>query len=148
MNAVIKYIIDTENEIIYHSYIGDIEAKNLVELDLDLSSNPDYSSAYDQIHDLRYCNLLINPNEIDGYIDFLENQVKINKSRNEIYLTNKPNQVALSTLYSSSLDKLHIQGHVHSTIESVIKTLPNKNLQIASLEKILDSLREPQLNDI
>lgn len=142
MNDKFKYLIDTDHKIIFHTYFGDIGIKDMRELELVVPSDPNYQLSFDQIHDFRYCNLDIKTNELPNFISFLKNEVNVNGYRCEIYLTNKPNEVVITTLYKNLISEFKFKPFIISTLEMAVRILTKSNLNVETLDTILENLRD------
>lgn len=137
----INYKIDTENKLIYHVFHHSITVDTILKMVEKLIKELDYSPMYDALYDMQNCNLRININELPIISNLLQIDPKLNGSRNTIYLTNKPNEVVITTLYSKLLKNTTITPHIISTI-SAAQSLLSNHIEIDEIKKNLDSLRE------
>jgi len=140
MDKNCSYKINKKEKIIFISYKGDISINDIIIILKKLTSELDYSPYFDEVSDFRNCNLLVNINELPMFLDFVKNQVNMKGSRKNIYLTNMPNQVALTKLFSISLKKSPVIIHIVSTIKLTTDLLSRPNLDQNKLKAILDNI--------
>lgn len=139
-----KYRIDIKLEVIFIVFTGIIKISDVQEFLLELTSNPAYSNSFDKVYDFRYCNLSIRRDELPNFLDFIKNELDVDSTRKEIYITSKPNEVVVTTLYGLLIQEFQFHPHIVSTINKTIKILSNPNLNKDLLEKTLDELRITQ----
>jgi hypothetical protein len=141
MSSKICYHIDKEHEIIFYYYHESITAQDFKEIELKLTSDPNFNKKYDQIHDLRYCNLTANLNEIKDYVRFVKDVLQVDDIRTEIYITSKPNEVALASIYEKLVDSFKFQPHIVSTLEKATQLLLKPNIDTPIIHNALEKLR-------
>lgn len=144
----LAYKIDIDNEIVFHSYSGDIKIIDIKNLLIELSSKTGYSKSFDQVFDFRFCNLCISIDELPEFANFFKNEIKDDVNRKYIYLTNKPHEVALTIIFGQLIENLQIKPQVVSTLERTIRTLSKPNLDINKLENILNELNHNFINSV
>ncbi|WP_068472574.1 hypothetical protein [Saccharicrinis aurantiacus] len=140
MFGYINYKIDTESKILYIVYKGTITIDSILQSVEEIISHPNYSVDYDSIVDMQTCHLNINLKELNRISNFLDIDPKLDAYRNSIYLTNKPNEVVITTLYSKLIKNSKVTPHIISTIEAAQSHL-SSHIEIDQLKSNLDSLR-------
>ncbi|MCF8379918.1 MAG: hypothetical protein K9H49_10100 [Bacteroidales bacterium] len=106
-----------------------------------LSSESEYSSKYDVINDFRDCNLQIEIDEIQEYIDFLKNDLQILERKKIVFLTSKPNEVVLTHLFSDYVSNLWINGQIFTTSKAALTWLSNQNIDYLDFENIIAEIK-------
>ena len=125
-------------------YSGDIELEDLIHLKKIISKEPSYDFSFTTIFDMRDANIIINESEMKLLLKFLSTQFKKGDPRCVAYLTNSPNDVVKSTLFSMLLDSnknLNIIPKIFSEISSIAKWLDTKNINKEELGTMLNLLK-------
>jgi len=144
MNGISDYIIVKELKLIVVYYSGDITGSDIRNLMDRLSHDPDYSPEFDSISDFRHCKLIISPVEIDSYISFIKDQLKIVANRKTAFLTNDPTKVVITTLFSKKAEVIGLNSQVFSTVNALLKFLKKDSFSLSKYEEIIDNLRSLQ----
>ncbi len=110
------------------------------------SSNSDYSKYFDQVFDFRFCEFSFGIDELSAFVSFIKNEIKIDAVRTDIYLTNRPDEVVITTIFSELIKNFQIKPHIVSTIEKTTQILSRPDLDIIKLKNILDDLKITQPN--
>lgn len=142
----LKYKIDVNKEVIFHVFTGNVRMADIQEFLKELVSDPEYSKFFDQVVDFRFCNLLFSIKELPELVTFVKEEIKINAARKEVYLTNKPNEVVLGTIFRELVKELQVDIAIVSTIERIIELLLKPALNENILENTLDELRMTTAN--
>ncbi len=140
MDKYYSYRIDKSNKILFQKYKGDITILDILELMRRFTSELDFSVRLDNVVDFRNCNLNIEPKEIPHFVKSLENENIIIGKRTDIYITNKPNEVVLTTLFLNEFENNPIKKHIITEIDSAVIILSRPNLDKEKLEKILKEI--------
>ncbi len=140
------YKIIVQHEIIYYSFIGSIKLMDIEEVLIKSSSNSDYSKYFDQVFDFRFCEFSFGIDELSAFVSFIKNEIKIDAVRTDIYLTNRPDEVVITTIFSELIKNFQIKPHIVSTIEKTTQILSRPDLDIIKLKNILDDLKITQPN--
>lgn len=131
------YQIHKECNLIMSWYCGSLTISNIKNLMLRLSKELYFSKNYDIVHDFRNCNLEIDGDELPEYIDFLDKELNIIAKRRVAFLTNKPNQVVLATLFNVLLIETPLVTRVFSTPEAVFQFLNNDKIDRLTFNQML-----------
>ena len=135
-----KYWIDSSNELIFLTFSGDISLEDVKEVELKLETEANYSSSFHRIYDIRYCSLNIDVDDLPSYIDFEKEELITDDYRKEIYLTSKPNQVVLMSIYEDLIVSSHnLETYTVSTTDTAAKILSN-SYDKELIDKILKEL--------
>ena len=135
------YKIDVQDKVIYYSFIGSVKIKEIKEILTKSSSDSNYSKFFDQVFDYRFCEMSIDIKEIPSFVSFVKNEIEIDAIRTDIYITNRPNEVVLTTIFSKLIEYFQIKPHVVSTIERTLQILSKPNIDIIKMENILNDLK-------
>ncbi|MCL3781399.1 hypothetical protein EMN47_13495 [Prolixibacteraceae bacterium JC049] len=123
MKKVSTYRIFKEWKLIITYYAEEICIEDIKVLMGQLSKEPDYCPNYPVINDFRNCNLHITPDELKEYIQFLDKDLQIINKRRIGFLTERPNEVVVTHLFSDYIFSTSLHGRVFSTTNSLLKWL-------------------------
>ena len=141
MNARSVYKIDVQHKVIFYSFIGHIQMKEIEEILTKVSSEKNYSKYFDQVFDLRFCELSIDHDDLSEFVTFVKDDIKIDAYRKDIYLTSRPNEVVVATIWSTLIKNFQIVPNVISTVDMVERILSRPNLDKDELNKLLNKLK-------
>lgn len=128
----------------YHS--GDINVEEFIDSRKIISSSSDYNPAFDLIFDFRDVNMIVNQQDIEKFVVFFKKFNPILGDRKSAYLTSKPNEVVITTLFSVKIKNLSIQPHTFSTLEGVVAWIYNKEVDTHILGEIITQLKTHPIN--
>lgn len=137
------YKILYDKNLIVEYYNGIINAEDLIFLKNVIRNEPDYNLYSNTILDFRDCDLQIDYKGITKIIDFFKSKHVVNGSRKIAYLTSKPNQVAIATMYSqlAKESELGFNPNIFTTIEATAKLFGPAVITEKELIKIIDQLK-------
>ena len=136
-------VFDNKNIIIEY-YSGEITVDDFLSLKERISKEPNYNFFSDTILDIRDANLKVSETDLLKLFDFLHSKFsKEEGKRKTAYLTNSPNDVVQSTLFSNLLEskKLNVNPRIFSTMEGVVSWFDNPDINKEILETILYELK-------
>ena len=133
-----------EFRIVIDYYLGDVSVSDIKELMRIQSSDPDYSTEFDSIQDFRDCNVLVTPNDIIPYVDFIQNILKIINNRKVAFLTNDPTKVVTGMLFAKKVYKKGIISEVFTTSEALLDFLSKEGLEKSVLENAINEIKIAQ----
>lgn len=136
------YKIFSELKLIVNYYFGEVSVSDLKIRMQAISLDSAFSEEYDIVNDFRDCNLNVHVNDLISYIDYLQNEIRVITKRKSVLLTNKPNQVVLTTIFSNKLLNTQLTPLVCSTIDAAIPFLNKKGLDKKTLERMILELKE------
>ncbi len=137
-----SYTILKKEKIIVEYHSGDINIDEFINSRKIISSDINYNPDYDLVFDYRDANMLVKEPDIDMFLIFFKNFPQIIGKRKSAYLTSKPNEVVITTLFSLGIKDTYIHPQTFSSPEGVIDWVNNKDLNINSLRKILEKLKK------
>lgn len=116
----IKYKILSDLKLIIENYTGCVSMDDVIAIKKETGLDRIYSPNFNVIMDFRDANLVFEPFEVSKYIDFANNSNIIYGERRTAFLTSKPNQVALTTIFGLTKGKLPIESNTFSTLDALI----------------------------
>tara|TARA_R110002050_G_scaffold297339_1_gene458589 strand:+ start:8635 stop:9078 length:444 start_codon:yes stop_codon:yes gene_type:complete len=123
MVKIFRYKILVPHKTIIAYYQGEINVQDLIEFKVLMSNDPDYDPAYNLILDFRKCRMNFGQEGVLEYIEFVKNNDKIRVARNTLFLTDRPNEVALTILFDFLKGQLPLKTAVFTTVEALLKWL-------------------------
>jgi hypothetical protein len=143
MQNSIKYTIYKEHGLVISWYSGIIGIPDIREHLIKLSCDPDYSPEFDEIHDFRFCEFSFETSALKtGTVNFLRDELKIAARRKVIFLTTKPKQVVMTTLFSKIIGELPMLLQVYSTTRAASKYLNKNEINEKWLDTMILKLEE------
>lgn len=143
-----SYKIIKELNLIVQYLSGNVSISVVKEHMRNLSLEPDYSKYYDTIIDLRDSNFNIIIDDVAEFADFVSFELEVIGNRKTVYLTNKPNEVVLTTLLSKTLKNTEIDFLICSTEEAAIKFLNKEGLNKEILDVLIREIKTTQPNKV
>jgi hypothetical protein len=142
MEKVGAYKIIYDRPLIVEYYNGLITAEDLIYLKNVIKEEPNYNLYFNTILDLRDCDLQINTEGLRTIVDFFISSSEKTGIRKVAYLTSKPNQVVIATLYSILVESsgLNFDPNIFSTIEAVVRLFGDHIITQKELVEIIDEL--------
>lgn len=136
-----KIVSDKEMNIEY--YRGEITIEDLISFKKKLHSDPDYNRYWSTIADLRDCKLIVKSSEFSEFINFMKTGYDHTKSRSIALISSRPNDVAISTMYSLLVKEsgLNFTTYLLSAIDSVVNSFCNNLFTEEELNAILKGLK-------
>lgn len=113
--------------------------EDIICLKKQIITQPNYSPKYDVIMDFRIATLDFEIVDLDLYTDFANNCQAIIGERKTGFLTSKPKQVALSTIFATKKGNLPIDSQTFSTLNGLINWL---NQPLHTYDVIEEKLQE------
>ena len=143
MKKIGAYKILPNKQLIIEYYSGEITIKDLMFFKYVIRKEPNYNFYWNTVLDFRDCVLLIKQDGLKEIIAFFKNNYEILESRNVAYLSSKPNEVALSILYSLLVKDsgLNFDTSVFSSTSGVVKMFGEKLITEKDLIEIIDELK-------
>lgn len=136
-----SYKINKKHKVVYVSFEGDIYSEDIKNILMTTSMDPDYNSNYDNILDFRFCTLKVNIQELKPIASFVKNKLNTDAKRASIYITDQPNQVVLTTLFSKVIKDFKMKPHVVSTIDKAYHLLSHTEIDIELFTQNINDLR-------
>ncbi len=117
------YKILYDRPLIVEYYNGLITVEDFIHLKNTIKEEPNYNFYSNTILDLRDCDIKIEMEELETLINFYRANFEKKEDRTVAYLTSKPNEIVLATLYSVLVENsdLNINTNVYTTIKPIIK---------------------------
>lgn len=136
-----SYKIITNERLIIEYHSGDISVNEFLESRKIISSVPDYNPYFDLVLDFRDVNMLANEKDIKRFVSFFKGFKQILGKRKSAYLTSKPNQVVITTVFSLDIKDTPVSPMTFSTIDALVGWLNKKNIDKDTLTKIIEELK-------
>lgn len=144
MKKIGAYKILYDRQLIIEYYSGEITTEDLLFFKNAIHEEPNHNLYWNTVLDLRDCNLLVKGDELPEIIDFFKkNSSEKSGTRNVAYITSKPNEAALSTLYAIAIKKsgLNFNPNVFSTLMAVSNFIGEKTITEKELAEIINELK-------
>ena len=148
MEKIGTYKIIYDKHLIVEYYNGIITAGDLIHFKNVIRKEPNYDFYSNTILDFRDCVLEIKKVELHGILEFFRTNFEKAGIRNTAYLTSKPNEVVLATLYSHLVkdSELNYNLSVFSTEKAAAEMFGEKVISEEGLHKILSELKTKSNN--
>lgn len=137
----IKYIIINELNLIIEYYSGSISMEDMIQLKKETTEQRTYSPNFDVIMDFRDSTLNIEVAGLSKYVDFANTFDKIVGKRRTGFITSKPNEVVLTTMFGFIKGDLPIDSQTFSTLEALWIWLDKPINQYEIVKQKLEQLR-------
>ncbi len=143
-----SYKIIPDKKLVIEYYSGELDYDDLIEFKKAIIKEPEYDFYFQTIVDLRYCFLKTNPQDFVNWIDFINTNFGNERVRKVAYLTSKPNEVVLTTLFLHQHKQFvkSLSANVFSTIEGVVSWFGHDVISIKELDNILEELKNSNKN--
>jgi len=109
--AYIKYKILSNLKLIIENYTGCVSMDDMIAVKKEVGLDIDYSPNFNVIMDFRDAHLAFKTLEVANYINFANKSNVIYGERRTAFLTSKPNQVVLTTIFGLTKGKLPIESN-------------------------------------
>lgn len=142
MKKIGTYKILADKKLIIEYHAGKINIDEFIESRNIIISDVGYNPDFDIVFDFRDATMDVSREDITKFVEFFKNRKTIHGSRKSAYLTKKPNEVAITTLFSMRVRDLPIQTKTFSTIDALLVWLNNKSLDENTLADLITDLRK------
>lgn len=133
-------ILNKERLIIeYHS--GEINVDDFITARKIISSDSEYNPNFDVVFDFRNATTIVKQQDIDKFYKFFITFIPVLGKRKSGYLTENPNEVVITTLFSMKLQDSLIQSDTFSTIKGIVSWINNTQINEQILTEIIDELK-------
>lgn len=142
------YKIITERQLVIEYYRGELIIDDLIYLKKAIVKNPSYTKTWNTIFDFRDCNLSIKSTDISKLVEHMKMTYTETNTRKLALLSTKPNEVALSTLYTILLQEsgLNFKTFIVSEIETIINRFCNCHLTEKEVVEFIHQLKSNSPN--
>lgn len=137
LNGKCAYRIFKEEKLIIKYYSGEVGLAENIAFMKTLVADEEFAADYDIISDLRECNIVAKIEELPEYINCLENELKLRTGKRIAFLTMKPNEVVLSTLFLHEAGGMFKSANIFTTVEAMVKWLPRTDLSVDKINIML-----------
>ena len=135
------YKILKDEKLIIEYHTGRITTLDFIESRRIISSDESYNPDFDLIFDWRDVEMIVTQDDINEFIIFFKKFSKIVGDRKSAYLTSKPNEVIVTTLFSQGIEDSSVKTGTFSTIKGVVNWINNKGLDKNKLMNIIKELK-------
>ena len=136
-----SYKILKKEKLIVEYHFGDINIADFINSRIMISSDSEYNPDFDLIFDFREVNMIVSQQDINKFVVFFKNYIPILGKRKSAYLTSKPNEVVITTLFSMNIKELSVLPNTFSTLEGVTAWIGNKEINTQILGDIIRELK-------
>ena len=137
------YKILYDRPLIVEYYNGLISTGDLIHLKNVIKEEPNYNFYSNTILDFRDCDLKIEMEELETIIHFFKSNFEKKEKRTIVYLTSKPNEIVLATLYSVLAEnaELNFNPNVFSSIKQIVRLFGEEIITEKDFIEIIDELK-------
>ncbi|MFC2089235.1 hypothetical protein ACFLT1_00555 [Bacteroidota bacterium] len=135
------YKIIAEKSLIVQFYSGDVFMEDLIYLQKIISNELNYKPTFDIVADFSEANLILTEKDLNDYSEFIKNHPKIQGKRKAAYLTSKPQEVVMTTLFSELIKDTSIQPNIFSTTIAIVNWLNKEEVDNQFLSLVINELK-------
>ena len=143
MKGIYKYIILKNLNLIIQFYQGKITYEGLLKLNQEILKDNNYNPNFGILVDFRLSKSNISIEEIKSYSKWVNEQSILNRLNNRVILTNTPEQVTKSTIFSLEEEVKEFNYLIFSTLENSLTSL---NIDISNLERVEIEIEQMRVN--
>lgn len=136
----INYTIIGELKLVIEHYAGSIKMKDIICLKKQICKQNIYSPEFDVIMDFRFATLNFEVADLNNYVKFANNHKQIIGNRKTGFITSRPKQVALTTIFGYIKGDLPIDSQTFSTLNALLAWLNRPQLAFNIIEIKLKEL--------
>lgn len=136
-----QHFISKEDGLVINYFSGDISVSDVKERMSQISADPDFSLNYDILNDFRDSHPDIDHKVVGDYIKYLKDELQMLTKRKCILLTSKPEQVALSIIFSKLTEVSPLIPFVCSSVKASADFLEKEGLDRKKLDKMIGVLK-------
>ena len=137
------YKILNDRPLIVEYYNGIMTAEDFIHFKNVIKKEPNYNLYSNTIIDLRDCDVRIEMENLKIIIDFLKSNFEKKENRTVAYLTSKPNEIVLATLYSVLAENadINFNPNVFTKVKLVTKLFREEIITEKEYIEIIDELK-------
>lgn len=135
------YKIIKSLNLIFHYFSDEVTISVINEHMKKVSLEPDYSANFDVLTDLRDAIVTAKYEDIKEFVNYTSCDLKIIAKRKVVYLTNKPNQVAWTTLLSNTMLNSEMDIFVCSTEDAAINFLQKAGFSKQDFQELIKEIK-------
>ncbi len=140
MNKLVNYRICEEYKLIIEIYSGQITFSDIIKNKQNTIQNLDYKPNYNLLLDFRKAHIENPFDEIGILVEFLKSNPSLQAEKRVAYLTTKPNEVVLTTLFKLQLKDIPIKAETFYTTPAAINWLGNTRLSENQLDNFISEM--------
>ncbi len=139
-----NYKISKINNLVIVAQLGILNLNSMMEFIKTLNSDPLFSTKFNQIVDLNETILDLTFEDINKYVEHLENNSTLLGVKKIALITNTPNQVVYSTLFKEAQEQLQpLQSvQIFSTLKSAYNFVEKENISFEEVSITLNQLKK------
>jgi len=143
MDKVGAYKILSDKQLVIEYYSGEINVDDLIHLKNIISKESNYNFFTNTVFDVRNADLMFSKSDLLKLNDFLSKKFIGSGARTIAFLTNKPNDVVQTTLFSHLVEssELNYNSGIFSTIDGIVNWLCNPEINKKPIETTLFELK-------
>ena len=143
MKKIGAYKLLIKERLVIEYYSGEITLEDIIYFKKQISKDLNYDFSFNTLFDMRDAIIKVSESEMILLLEFLNKHFKKGNVRNVAYLTNSPNDVVKSTLFSILLNnnELNMNTKIFSTINAIAKWFNIEDINEKELDAILFRLK-------
>ncbi len=141
MNVKGTFQIDTKRKLIIMYLSGDFNIDDFIFYHNMMSLDPNFDPEYNRILDLRDSNPILEECDIRHYVNLILSNSELKGKRKSVFLTNKPKDVVVGTLFEMLKDNLPISSDIFSTINGIEKWFNDKDIDAEFIDLTISKLK-------
>jgi hypothetical protein len=118
--STINFHIYSDFKTILEHFSGDIKIKDIIRVKQSISTNSSYSPKFNVIMDFREAHLVFDTSKVSEYVRFANNYPKIYGERKTAFITSRPNEVVITTIFGLTKGDLPIDPRTFSTLQAAL----------------------------
>ncbi len=135
------YKIIKSLNLIVHYFSDEVTISVINEHMKKISLEPDYSANFDVLTDLRDAIVTAKFKNIEEFVNYTLYDLKVIAKRKVVYITNKPNQVAWTTLLSNAMVNSEMDIFVCSTEDAAINFLQKAGFSKHDFQELIKEIK-------
>ncbi|HON53347.1 MAG TPA: hypothetical protein P5243_06905 [Bacteroidales bacterium] len=142
MNTGLQYQIFPDKKLIVEYYSGEIYKNTIQYFKKEISKNVAYNMHYNIIHDFRDATLVANIEEVRSFIDYIKQNTNTYAQKKIAFITNNPNQVSITYLFSTLKKETLLIAETFSTVEGAIMWVGLQPTETDFIQSVLEELKQ------
>lgn len=135
------YRILKEHRLIIESFYGEMDLPGYIEFKSKQIHDPDYSSNYNVLSDLRWVKFMFPASDLGEISDFFKSNINLNVDRKGCLLTIDPLQTAYSMVFNKLTSVSKVKWLVCTSLNEALPWL-NCSLQEADISELLQDMKK------
>jgi hypothetical protein len=133
----LTYKVLPEFKLIVEYFEGQINLQDLINFQMNQLNDAACKLDFNDLTDVRNAQFVVLKNDLKKYVEFVRNNESKHHNRKIAIIADKPNQTAITMLYSAYTERLPLNNKVFSTVEAAVEWM---GLGVNDLPAINDAI--------